>query len=292
MFKNTTFRPGRHEEEWLHSSLSEFFETGLVTDILSSVRGGKEATVYCCRGGPSTGSRLIAAKIYRPRKLRNLRNDAVYRVGRQILDHSGKAMRANNQRLHRAIRQRTSVGKQMRHTSWLMHEYRAMRTLHSAGGDLPTPIDAGTNAILMDFIGDEDGAAPTLNRVRFDGSDRSEVDRLLSEVLGNVEVLLQHGMVHGDLSAYNLMYYENRCWLIDFPQVVDVFENPNAQQLLERDVERVWRWFRRRGATAPSWEDLVDGIWDRVFGGDDGVPRVAISDSPPPTLPPPRPRRP
>jgi len=280
LFTDTTFVPGRYEREWLHSSLSEFFETGLLTDILFAVRGGKEASVYCCRAGPSAGGRLLAAKVYRPRKYRNLRNDATYRVGRQILDHSGKAMRANNQRLHRAVRNRTRVGKRMRHTSWLMHEYRTMRKLHGSGGDLPAPVDAGANVILMQFIGDLDGAAPTLNRARIEPSG---ADRLLAEVLGNVETLLRHGLVHADLSPYNLMYHQDRCWLIDFPQAVDVYDNPNAQRLLERDVARVWKWFRKRGATASCWEDLVDDIWDRVFGSDDGVPLVAISDPPPPS---------
>ena len=75
--------PARQERAWLLGYLEEFYKNQIITDILGKVRGGKEATVYCCAAHPSTGFELIAAKVYRPAMFRNLRNDAAYRQGRE-----------------------------------------------------------------------------------------------------------------------------------------------------------------------------------------------------------------
>jgi serine/threonine-protein kinase RIO1 len=80
-----TYKPSRHESGWLLSSLAPFYQQNLITDVLASVKGGKEASVYRCQAGPTLvaeGTSLLAAKVYRPRQFRNLRNDKMYRDGR------------------------------------------------------------------------------------------------------------------------------------------------------------------------------------------------------------------
>jgi RIO kinase 1 len=72
---NTTYQPARYEEGWLLDSLETFFEQEFISDVLTNVKGGKEASVYCCEAHPITGMPLLAAKVYRPRMFRNLRND-------------------------------------------------------------------------------------------------------------------------------------------------------------------------------------------------------------------------
>src|SRR5688572_15541932 len=126
---STTYVPSRFEEGWLLRALGEWFADGTLTDLLYAVRGGKEANVYCCRGGPGLDGRLVAAKVYRPRKFRELSNDAMYREGRGLLDETGKARKGRDRRIRRAVDKGTRAGKRASHTSWVMHEYVALQAL-------------------------------------------------------------------------------------------------------------------------------------------------------------------
>ncbi|MEZ4241542.1 MAG: RIO1 family regulatory kinase/ATPase [Myxococcota bacterium] len=270
---HTTYEPNRMEADWLLQSLFGWFDDGTLVDILYPVRGGKEANVYCCRGGPSTGGALIAAKVYRPRKFRELSNDAVYREGRGLIDRHGHARKARDQRIARAVRSRSRFGKAAGHTSWVMHEYDALCALHDAGGSVPQPVGANDNAVLTSFVGDLDGPAPTMNRLRVP-ADRAQA--ALDEVLRNMELLLRLGWVHGDLSPHNLLYWQERPVLIDFPQVADALRNPHAVGLFVRDVQRVCDYFARCGVRVHA-EDVADELWDRVFDTDWGVPEGLIA---------------
>ena len=85
-----TYKPARFEAVWLLSSLRSFYDQTMITDVVAQVKGGKEASVYRCVAHPSTGAHYLAAKVYRPRMFRNLRNDKMYREGRRILGPDGK----------------------------------------------------------------------------------------------------------------------------------------------------------------------------------------------------------
>jgi len=241
-----TYQPARYEAEWLLSSLRTFYDEHLISDVLAQVKGGKEASVYRCAAHPTTGVALLAAKVYRPRMFRNLRNDKVYREGRTILTADGRPVKKTDHRIMRAIGKKTAFGAQVQHTSWVMHEFTTMRRLYQAGAAVPPVVGAGENAILMGYYGDERRAAPTLNEV---GLARKEAAPLFQEALRNIELLLEHGLIHGDLSAYNILYWQGRIILIDFPQVVDVQTNSNAAAILQRDVTRVCEYFTRQGVT-------------------------------------------
>ena len=242
----TTYQPSRYEEGWLLSSLRAFYDDSHITDILALIKGGKEASVYCCEGDPSTGLDLLAAKVYRPRQFRALRNDAMYRQGREVLllSEMGYPVGTADGRILRAIRNKTSFGVQVQQTSWLMHEYEALACLYEAGAAVPQPIAAGENAILMSYCGDEQMAAPTLNEVSL---EPGEATALFKEVLHNIEMMLHHGLIHGDLSAYNILYWAGEITIIDFPQVTKVHINRHAHAFLERDIRRVCEYFAREG---------------------------------------------
>ena len=128
------------------------------------MKGGKEANVYRCKAHVSVGVEWIAAKVYRPRQFRNLRNDAMYREGRHLLtaeDGRPQAINPRDDRDRREPSTKKSVfGAKVRHTSWLMYEFSALQTLHEAGVPVPRPYGVGDNAILMEYIGDEQMAAP------------------------------------------------------------------------------------------------------------------------------------
>jgi RIO kinase 1 len=256
---NTTYRPSRYESGWLLSSLYSFYDEGLITDVLALVKGGKEASVYCCEAHPATGLGLLAAKVYRPRMFRNLRNDAMYRQGRGILTAGGNPAGMDACRIARAIRNKTAYGLQAAHTSWLMHEFTALESLYEAGGSVPRPISASDNAILMRYHGDERMAAPTLNTVRL---ERDEARALFQDVLRNIELMLQRDLVHGDLSAYNILYWGGEITLIDFPQVVNLHSNRKARFILQRDIQRTCEYFATQGVPCHP-QVLMDELWRR-----------------------------
>ena len=261
---NTTYQLGRYEEGWLLQSLRPFFDQQLIEDVMAMVKGGKEASVYRCAATPATGVQWLAAKVYRPRIFRQLRNDKAYRQGRAVLDTDGKEVEPHEARTMRALEKKSNFGQQVAHTSWLMHEYTAMKTLHAAGAAVPRPLAAGDNAILMGYLGDAQLAAPTLNGISL---EVDEAAPLFKKVLDNVELMLQHNLIHGDLSAYNILYWQGDVTLIDFPQIVDSRANPDAYDILERDITRVCEYFAGQGVRCDAAR-IFRTLWRRYLEPD------------------------
>ena len=258
----TTYQPSKYEAEWLLSSLESFYDEHLITDVVALVKGGKEASVYQCAADPSTGVEWLAAKVYRPRQFRALRNDSLYREGREVLTPDGRPVKKNDHRVMRAIGKKSSFGVQVSQTSWLMYEYTTLNMLHAAGGAVPRPFGANDNAILMGYCGDAQIAAPLLSEVRL---EPDEAPALFGEVLRNIELMLAQGFVHGDLSAYNILYWDGTITLIDFPQVVAVQGNRNAYFILQRDIQRVCEYFARQGVRRDA-ATLLNELWLRQIG--------------------------
>lgn len=261
---HTTYQPGELEGPWLYSSLRPFYELEMISDVTGVVKGGKEANVYRCAGATASQHGSVAAKVYRPRMFRNLRNDAMYRQGRETLTAGGAPVKETDHRTMRALGKKTGFGQQVAHTSWLMHEYKTLESLHAAGAAVPRPFGASDNAILMGFVGDEQVAAPALNEVNL---SPALARKLFDQAMWNIELLLQHGLVHGDLSAYNILYWEEEITLIDFPQVMRIRSgvgqiNNNTQRVLLRDVQRICQYFRRQGVRADA-DDIAADLWRR-----------------------------
>ena len=247
----------KHEREWIFTYLGGFYEEHLITDVLRRVKSGKEATVYCCAADPRTGTELLAGKVYHERMFRSLKNDALYREGRELLDDEGKEMRGR--RIRVAMAKKTGFGQQLRHMTWLTNEYKAMTRLHAVGADVPKPFIHSENAILMEYVGDREGPAPALVNVRL---PQEEAQPLFERLLWNIEVMFENNLVHGDLSAHNILYWEGKATIIDFPQVVVPFVNPHAYALLVRDVKRVCEYFARYGIETDA-EDITKDLWDK-----------------------------
>jgi len=250
-----TYHAARFEEGWLLDSLGYFYEQHWISDVLGKVKGGKEASVYLCRSGEQVDAPLVAAKVYRPRMLRNLKNDQLYREGREVLDENGN--RIGDLGMLKAQHNRSVYGEQIRHQSWIAYEFQTLKTLHAAGADVPRPYEMGNNAILIGYLGDEQSAAPTLNTVML---DPGEVRPLYERFLRNIEIMLAHEIVHGDLSAYNILYWDGEITLIDFPQVISPRSHPCAYQIFTRDITRVCEYFARQGLrTDPA--RLATDLW-------------------------------
>jgi len=266
-----SYKASRHEEWWLLDTLGSFFTEQWFDDVIKIIKGGKEASVYLCQANPTAGTKLLAAKVYRPRSLRNLRKDHIYREGRAQLDADG--LEIIDERQHKAIKNRTTYGQKLMHTSWIEHEYITLQILNQAGCDVPKPYASGHNAILMDFIGNEQIAAPTLNGIHL---DRKEAQVLFERVLVNINLMLDKERVHGDLSAYNILYFQGEITIIDFPQAINPNQNPNAFTIFQRDMNRVCEYFNSQGVKVDP-HALANDIW--LSHGYSTVPIILWDDS-------------
>src|SRR5579863_5278384 len=231
-----------------------FISDGLISEVLYEVRSGKEATVYCCRGAEAAGREFVAAKVYRPLERRGFRNDAIYQTGRDIpLDSRSK----------RALANKSRHGRNVQFGTWINAEFQVMRMLHDAGADVPEVFARSGNALLMEYFGDERGAAPMLFRA---GLSREDAGATLRKIIENVTLWLANHLVHGDLSPYNLLYWEGRIVAIDFPQAVDARVNPAARSLLVRDLENVCGYFSKYGIRADA-ERIANALWANYRAG-------------------------
>lgn len=239
------------DEATLTNALDSFIAEGWITGDALLLKSGKEATAYRCAAEPATDQAFFVAKIYRDQESRGFKNDAVYRAGQYIRDSH----------MRRAMANKSRVGREFQFSSWVGAEYATLHLLHGAGAAVPRPVAQAANAILMEYVGDEEGPAPPLQRV-----DVAPLDahRLFSLLLRQVELWLRCDRIHGDLSAYNILYWRGVLTVIDFPQAVDPRANPNACGLLARDITNVARYFSRFGVSSePAL--LADRIWTRYL---------------------------
>jgi len=237
-----SYHASRYEKQWLMDSVMALYQQDWIEDILKMVRGGKEASVYLCSAPKTVAHPLLAAKVYRPRRFRNLKNDHLYREGRDQLDATGRII-LDDRSLH-AMQKRTDYGLKLLHSSWVGHEFHTMQLLFDAGVDLPKPYASSDNLILMEYVGDAANAAPTLNTVTLTST---EARFLFQQVMFDVELMLRVNRVHADLSAYNILYWQGQIKLIDFPQAINPDENRNAYRIFNRDIARICSYFASRG---------------------------------------------
>jgi RIO kinase 1 len=250
-----TYKAARFEEWWLLESLGAFYEHKWISDVTRRIKGGKEASVYQCKPGAGVDAPLLAAKVYRPRSLRNLKNDQQYRVGRTDLDEEGNLLWKEAD--VNAIIKRTSYGEEVRHQSWIAYEFVTMELLYEAGMDIPRPYAKEKNAVLMEFVGDAGTAAPPLSHLSL---DRDEAQTLFDRVIRNIDIMLAKDRIHGDLSAYNILYWDGEIKFIDFPQVVFPESNPASWQIFRRDVTRICQYFSAQGVRCNS-QDIAADLW-------------------------------
>ncbi|MFD8598256.1 serine protein kinase RIO [Kitasatospora sp. NPDC059646] len=225
-------------------------ELAAVDTELGIVKTGKEADVFLLeRAVPGTDRRtLMAAKRYRDAQHRMFHRDSGYLEGRQHKES----------RVTRAMAKRTAFGKEAIAGQWAAAEFTALCRLWSAGVAVPYPVQITGTEILMEFVGDESGAAaPRLAQLR---AEEADVEDLWAQLGRSLSLLAYDGYAHGDLSAYNILVHRGRLVIIDVPQIVDVVANPRGLSFLERDVRNVGAWFVSRGLPADRVEALVESL--------------------------------
>jgi RIO kinase 1 len=240
------------------------FDDLWLDEPLYLVNSGKEGTVWCCSAAERIDRPLVAVKVYRPREMRSFRNDSIYTQGRPMgvrIDKSGRvrAAGAPDKRLERAVRNRAGVGIRALEFSWTSHEVLTLQAMHAAGARVPEVYTATGNAIVMEFFGDADMPAPKLKQVTLSNAEAARCWRLL---IDEISLWLRYERIHGDLSPFNVLYWQAGPIVIDAPQAVSPFENPMAYSLLERDVGNMCGYFRGvPGANDPG--RIVADLWQR-----------------------------
>jgi RIO kinase 1 len=230
-------------------AVQHFLDEGLLRGVVRIVKTGKEASVYLCRANASTtGEELLALKVYHPLDRRDFRDESLYRDGEWIKER----------RIRVALEKKTRFGRQLQGALWVGREWETLSALSETGAPVPRPLAATEDAILMTFVGDEASAAPQLHAYR---PDREEAHDLFRQVLRAIELMLYRNVIHGDLSAYNVLVWEGSATVIDFPQAVDPRKNRHSHAMLERDVTRIAQHFERYGVrSAPA--RLAGDLWN------------------------------
>lgn len=219
-------------------------EDGFIDEVTRQLMSGKEATVYVVR----TGDDVMCAKVYKEANKRSFRQSVDYTEGRKV----------KNSRKARAMNKGSKYGKQAQEEAWQSAEVDALYRLADAGVTVPKPYNFYEGVLLMELVTDENGnAAPRLNDLSFTAEEaRLHHNSLITEVVR----MLCAGIVHGDLSEFNILLGENGPVIIDLPQAVDASGNNHAKDMLYRDVNNLATFF---GQFAPELLNTQYGkeIW-------------------------------
>ncbi len=234
--------------------MAQFGGQGLIEEVEGVIGDGKEATVYLCTAHASVGVEYLAAKVYRPTRFRAFRGGNVYAGERMPLSSRSK----------RAIANKSDTGKRMSHMEWVAWEWETLCRLYDAGADVPEPLARSQDAILMEFVGDAEGAGPQLRHVELAPEQARPV---FERLLRNVEIFLDLHLVHGDLSAYNVLWHTEKAWIIDVPQSLNLHQRYDGYEYLKRDLENLGRYFARYGLRVGNFAERA---WSRYRRGELG----------------------
>lgn len=230
--------------------LQPLLEDGLIDEIICQLKSGKEAQVYMVR----RGEKIVCAKVYKEANKRSFKQAVQYQEGRTV----------RNSRRARAMQKRTSYGQKESEEAWLSAEVDALYRLAAAGVRVPEPYSFIDGVLLMELITDSEGhAAPRLSEVSFTPEQAVEYhDRLITEIVR----MLCAGLVHGDLSEFNVLIDDSGPVVIDLPQAVNAAGNNSAKMMLARDVNNMSNYF---GNFAPELltTSYANEIWDHYESG-------------------------
>ncbi|MEG2155692.1 MAG: PA4780 family RIO1-like protein kinase [Burkholderiaceae bacterium] len=215
------------------SRLAPLLEDGLIDTVVRQLMSGKEAMVFVVRCGDETR----CAKVYK---------EATKRSFRQAVDYT-ENRKTKNSRDARAMAKGSRFGRQVQEEAWQSAEVDALYRLAAAGVRVPTPYNFYEGVLLMELVADADGnAAPRLNDLAFTPEEARAHHRFLIQ---QVVLMLCAGVVHGDLSEFNILVDADGPVIIDLPQAVDAAGNNHARDMLLRDVANLAHYF---GQFAPD----------------------------------------
>ena len=213
--------------------LQPLVDDGLIDEVLSRLMSGKEADVFVVR----CGEHVRCAKVYKDAVKRSFKKAAQYQEGRKV----------RGGRQARAMGKRSSYGRQIEEEIWQTAEVDALSRLNEAGVRVPDTYCCIDGVLLMELVSDEHGdVAPQLGHVSFSKEDAIEQHKIM---MHNIMLMLCAGIIHGDLSEFNVLVDNNGPVIIDLPQAVNASANNNAEAMFARDVNNIRRYY---GEFAPE----------------------------------------
>jgi RIO kinase 1 len=224
--------------------IQPLIEDGVVDEVIRQLMSGKEATVYVVR----CGSEIRCAKVYKEAAKRSFKKAVTYQEGRKV----------RNSRRARAIEKGSKFGRKQQEETWQNAEVDALYRLDRAGVRVPQPYGCFDGVLLMELVTDDEGdVAPRLNDVSMSAEQAIEDHTM---VMHYVKLMLCAGIVHGDLSEFNVLVDDYGPVIIDLPQAVDASANNNAQAMLERDINNMTAYY---GQFAPELltSRYADEMW-------------------------------
>lgn len=239
--------------------LQPLLDDGFIDEVVRPLMSGKEAAVYVVRAQ----GEVRCAKVYKEAGKRSFQKQAEYQEGRKV----------RSSRQARAMEKRTRFGRREQEEAWQNAEVDALYRLAAADVRVPQPHGFVDGVLIMDLIVDETGdAAPRLNDVELSALEARDYHQLM---IREVVKMLSVGLIHGDLSEYNVLLGPEGPVIIDLPQAVDAAANNNAERMLTRDVENMARYF---GRFAPELLkiDYAGEIWS-LFQLGNLDPQVALT---------------
>lgn len=202
-------------------------EDGLVDEVLRQLMSGKEATVYVVRCGKD----IRCAKVYKEAAKRSFKQAVQYQEGRKV----------RNSRRARAMEKNSKFGRKQQEESWHNAEVDALYKLANAGVRVPKPYGCFDGVLLMELVTDDSGeVAPRLNDVAM-SAEQAREDHAL--VMQYVQRMLCVGLIHGDLSEFNVLVDDYGPVIIDLPQAVDAAANNHAESMLTRDIDNMTAYY-------------------------------------------------
>ncbi len=231
--------------------IKPLYDDGLVDEVIRQLMSGKEATVYMVR----CGTEIRCAKVYKEAAKRSFKKASQYREGRKT----------RNSRRARAMEKGSKFGRDQQEESWHSAEVDALYRLESAGVRVPRPYGCFDGVLLMELVTDHEGnVAPRLSEVALTEEEALEDHAM---VMRYVIRMLCAGIIHGDLSEFNVLVDQYGPVIIDLPQAVDAAANNNAEWMLERDVNKITGYYAQY---APQLLDLpfAKEMWALYEEGD------------------------
>jgi RIO kinase 1 len=209
--------------------LQPLLDDGFIDEVICQLMSGKEAQIFIVRCGDETR----CAKVFKEATQRSFKQAVQYQEGRS----------ARNSRKNRAMSKKTKYGQKEQEAAWLNAEIDALRRLAAAGVRVPEPFTFVDGVLLMELVADAEGnAAPRFGDVTLTAE---EARTYHAQVIGEVVRMLCAGIVHGDLSPFNVLLDSHGPVIIDLPQAVNAAGNNSASSMLERDVDNMRRYFGR-----------------------------------------------
>jgi len=215
-------------------SLYDLLNRGIIDEMLGVISAGKESRVYWAKSREGD----LAVKIYLTSSMEFRKSIYQYIVGDPRFE---------------------GVKRETRHMiyTWALKEYKNLEEAYRVGVRVPRPIKAHKNILVMEFLGEDGTPAPLLKDCQL---DVDEATRIFNEVLNFIKLLYTKAeIVHADLSEFNMMMWNGKCYFIDFGQAVSI-RHPMAQEFLARDIKNVLRFFSESGVEVPSFEEVYKWV--------------------------------